>query len=409
MRDPVVIVGTGQAAAKAAETLRSSGYDGALVLVGDEAHPPYQRPPLSKQYLSGDSAIDDLLLWPQKFCQDNSIDLRMNTRIVAIDAAARRVDFLKGGGLTYAKLLLTTGARARYLPIEGNDLDGVVTLRHIVDADEISTRLKNVERAAVIGGGYIGLEAAAFLSDRGVRVTVVEGRERLMTRVVSEPVSRFFEVLHRERGVAFRMGATVERIVGRDRVEGVQLGDGNIVPADIVLVAIGSKPNDELAAAAGLIARDGILVDTRCRTAAPDVLAAGDCTRFWSGRYRREVRLESVQNAVDQGRAAGLTILGEDHEYDPLPWFWSDQYGTKLQIIGLSEGYDRISVANEGGNDSLSVRYYLGERLIAVDAINAPRSYLRAKRALTEGIDLQDQLNPPAGAKDSLRRQPLEH
>lgn len=390
MRDPVVIVGTGQAAAKAAETLRSSGYGGAIVLVGDEAHPPYQRPPLSKQYLSGKNTFDDLLLWPQKFCQEKSIDLRMNTRIVAIDAAARRVDFLKGGGLTYGKLLLATGARARYLPIEGSELDGVVTLRHIVDADEISSRLRNVARAAVIGGGYIGLEAAAFLCKRGVRVTVVEGRERLMTRVVSEPVSRFFEALHRERGVEFLMGATVERIVGRDRVEGVQLGDGNIVPADIVLVAIGSKPNDELAGAAGLIARDGILVDTRCRTAAPDVLAAGDCTRFWSGRYRREIRLESVQNAVDQGRAAALTILGEGGEYNPLPWFWSDQYGAKLQIIGLSEGYDKISVIKEKGAESLSARYYLGGRLIAVDAINAPRTYLRAKRALAEGTDIQD-------------------
>ena len=381
MSEPIVIIGAGQAAATAVTTLRGAGHAGAIVVLGDESEPPYQRPPLSKAYLAGAVEASRLYLKAANYYESNGIDLRLNARVTAIDLAGRRLSVAGGGDLAYGKLLIATGSRARALPLPGGELDGVVTLRTTADVEDIRQRMAQCENIAVIGGGYIGLEVAAVARKLGHRVTVLEGRERVMARVVSQQVSEFFETLHRGHGVEIRTDARIERIAGTDRVTGVALAGGSTVPAELVLVAVGAQPNDELAAAAGLPVRDGIAVDLSARTAAPDVYAAGDCTRFFSGRYGREVRLESVQNAIDQAKTAAAAMLGDAQAYDPVPWFWSDQYDIKLQIAGLSDGYDRTTL-DKTSDTSFAVSYFKGDRLLAVDAINAARAHMLSRRAL---------------------------
>jgi 3-phenylpropionate/trans-cinnamate dioxygenase ferredoxin reductase subunit len=380
MPEPIVVVGAGQGAAKAVETFRGAGYDGSLVVIGEEAFPPYQRPPLSKKYLAGDIEAASLQLKGPDYYAAHGVDLRLNTKATSVDPASRRVRLGSGQILPYSKLLIATGARARRLPLPGGDRDSVVTLRSIADVDAIRARLAKAERVVVIGGGYIGLEVAAVAKSRGHRVTVLEGQQRVMARVVSPDVSSFFESLHRDRGVDLRTGISIAAVSSTDRAAGVVLADGSAVPADLILVAVGATPNAELAQAAGLSIADGIVVDDAARTSAPDIYACGDCTRFPSRRYGRAIRLESVQNAIDQARVAALAMLGEVQVYDPVPWFWSDQYEIKLQIAGLSEGYDRF--AREEAAGGFAVSYFAGERLLAVDAINAPRAHMLARRAL---------------------------
>ncbi len=384
MPDSIVIIGAGQAAIKAIETLRASGYDGAIVLVGDETAPPYQRPPLSKAYLAGAIEAHRLFFKADSFYATNNVDLRLGLRATAIHPAEHRVSLSDGTRLSYSKLLLATGTRARALSLPGADLDGVATLRSIADVDAIRERLKQSQTLIVIGGGYIGLEVAAVARKSGHDVTVLEGRERVMARVVSPHISGFFEKLHRDNGVDLRMQAAIANIAGTDRVTGVALTDGTMLKADIVLAAVGAQPNTELAEDAGLAVQDGIIVDASARTSAPDIYAAGDCTRFPSPRYGRDIRLESVQNAIDQAKIAAQAMLGETPAYDPVPWFWSDQYDIKLQIAGLSDGYDRTSVEPAPGN-GFSVSYYKDDRLIAVDAVNAPRAHMMSRKALADG------------------------
>jgi 3-phenylpropionate/trans-cinnamate dioxygenase ferredoxin reductase subunit len=381
MSEPIVIIGAGQAAIKAIETLRGAGHDGAIVLIGEETAPPYQRPPLSKAYLAGAIDASRLFFKLERFYADNNVDLRLGLRATAIAPAEHKVSLADGTRLPYSKLLIATGARARALPLPGCELNGIVTLRSIPDVDAIRARLESVETLAVIGGGYIGLEVAAVVRKSGRNVTVLEGRERVMARVVSPQVSDFFEKLHRDNGVDLRMNVAIERLVGDTDVKAVALADGSTVPADMVLVAVGAQPNGELAERAGLPVQDGITVDRFARTAAPDIFAAGDCTRFPSRRYGRELRLESVQNAIDQAKTAASAMLGDAQAYDPVPWFWSDQYDVKLQIAGLSDGYDRTAIEQAPGN-GFAVSYFKGERLLAVDAVNAPRAHMLSRRAL---------------------------
>lgn len=381
MSEPIVIIGAGQAAIKAIETLRGAGHDGVIVLIGEETAPPYQRPPLSKAYLAGAIDASRLFFKLDRFYADNNVDLRLGLRATAIAPAERKVSLADGTRLPYSKLLIATGARARALPLPGCELNGIVTLRSIPDVDAIRARLESVETLAVIGGGYIGLEVAAVVRKSGRNVTVLEGRERVMARVVSPQVSDFFEKLHRDNGVDLRMNVAIERLVGDTDVKAVALADGSTVPADMVLVAVGAQPNSELAEQAGLPVQDGIKVDRFARTAAPDIFAAGDCTRFPSRRYGRELRLESVQNAIDQAKTAASAMLGDAQAYDPVPWFWSDQYDVKLQIAGLSDGYERTTIEQAPGN-GFAVSYFKGERLLAVDAVNAPRAHMLSRRAL---------------------------
>jgi len=385
MQETIVIVGAGQAGAQVAQSLRQGGHEGPIRLIGDEPYAPYQRPPLSKKFLLGEIGPEGLWLRPPAFYTTQKIDLIPDTKVVSIDRAAKRIAFGNGDTLGYDKLVLTTGTKARAIPLEGAGLDGVMTLRTIADVDAIRARLEGKTNLVIVGAGYIGLEVAAVAKSLGKTVTVVEALERPMKRVVSPVVSDYFTRLHRAKGVDLRLETGVEAFVGEGSVSGVRIAGGDVLPADLVLVAVGAEPNDGLAAEAGLEVDNGIIVDGCGQTSDEAVYAAGDCTRFFSNRYGRSVRMESVQNAIDQAKSVAQTLLGEeDVDYDPLPWFWSDQYDIKLQIAGLSDGYDDTKVVGSQDGNKFYVAYLKGGQLIAVDSINSPRSHMMARRTIGE-------------------------
>lgn len=382
MSEPIIIIGAGQAGIKAAETLRMKGFEGGVVLIGEESWPPYQRPPLSKAYLKGELGEERLFLKAADYFDKADVALTTGMRVAAIDPAAHSVTLSDGRALSYSKLLLATGTRARTLPLPGGNLGGVFTLRGIDDTKQIAAALGRAKRVAIIGGGYIGMEFAAVARGMGKEVTVIEAQDRILKRSVAPEISDFFQTLHAGHGVRLVLGEGVAGIVGRSQAEAVELASGEIVPADIVLVAVGAAPVTELAEAAGIAVERGIVVDEACRTMVPDVYAAGDCTVFHSRRYGRRIGLESVQNASDQGKAAALSMLGEEMIYDPVPWFWSDQYDVKLQIAGLAQGYDRTEITGDKAAGRFALRYFAGDTLLAVDAVNDPRSHMMARKEL---------------------------
>jgi 3-phenylpropionate/trans-cinnamate dioxygenase ferredoxin reductase subunit len=380
MSSPIIIVGAGQAGAQCVQTLRQSGYDGALTLIGAEPHLPYQRPPLSKKFLTHDTDEERLLLRPASLYADLNVDVHVGTMVTHIDTTHNRIRLKDGSELDYAKLLIATGMRPRALSIPGVDLPGVVMLRSLMDAALIRSHLVPGKKAVVIGGGYIGLEVAAVARGLGLDVTVLEAADRVLGRVVAPDVSAFFTRLHRGRGVDLRVATGVVSIEGETHVEAVKLADGSLIPADLVLVSIGAVPDAVLAQSSGIEVRDGILVDAEARTSVTDVWAAGDCARFSSALYGRSIRLESVQNAIDQAKTAALSMLGQAPSYDPVPWFWSDQYEIKLQIVGLSHGYDTIHIDGDTQSGPFSVAYVAGGKLLAVDSINHPRRHMQARK-----------------------------
>ena len=384
MSGPVVIIGAGQTAAQAVTTLRGKGFDGPIVLFGDEPHPPYQRPPLSKAFLSGEMSADRLELKGTHFYEQHNVDLRLGTRVVRLDPRERKVELSDGASVAYDSVLIATGARARRIPIPGADLQGVHFIRGIDDAEHLRNALRPGARLVIIGGGYIGLEVAAKARQLGAAVTVVESQQRVRARCVATPISEFLTAQHRAEGVEILTGAGVNGIEGGISAEAVRLAEGRRLDADAVLIAVGAVPNQELAAEAGIAATNGIPVDAATRTAAPGVHAAGDVALFPSARYAQLVRLESVQNAIDQAKAAAASMLGEPTHYDPVPWFWSDQYDLKLQIAGLSTGHDRTELDGSPKERRFSLRYFRDGQLIAVDSINDPRSHMLARRALAE-------------------------
>ncbi|MEO0363038.1 MAG: FAD-dependent oxidoreductase, partial [Pseudomonadota bacterium] len=343
MADPIIIVGAGQAGASLAAKLRALGHEGPITLIGEEPAPPYQRPPLSKKYLLGEMEEARLQLRPPEFYEDEKIELLTGVAATALDPAAKTVTLSDGTTRRYDKLALTTGSRPRRLPASiGGDLPGVFTVRDLADVDAMAPAFREGARVLIVGGGYIGLEAAAVAAAKGLRVTVVEAAERILRRVAAPATSDFFRALHESHGVEIREGAAVARLVGSASVEAAELADGERLEVDFVVVGVGVQPNQELAAEAGLAVDEtlgGIAVDAAGRTSNADVFAAGDCASFpYEGR---RVRLESVQNAIDQAEAAAAAMLGEALSYAPTPWFWSDQYDVKLQIAGLNQGYDR--------------------------------------------------------------------
>ncbi|MEM5585696.1 FAD-dependent oxidoreductase [Roseibium sp. AS2] len=383
MNAPIVIVGAGQAGLKTAETLRSKGFDGDLVLFGDEHWLPYQRPPLSKAYLKGDLTEEQLYLRPEAYFDAHSIEFRMGARVLGLDVAAGKVSLGTGQELAYSRLVLATGTRARQIPLPGADLGGVFSLRGMDDIAPLRTALETAESIAIIGAGYVGMEFAAVAARMGKVVHVVEAQPRVLMRSVAPEMSEYFQSLHRQNGVEFHLGAGVAALEGRNgAVAAVKLAGGRALKADLVLVAVGAVPVTDLAEAAGLDVAAGIVVDDACRTSAPDVFATGDCCLFPSRRYGRQVRLESVQNAIDQSKVAAGAMLGEQVAYDPVPWFWSDQYDCKLQIAGLSEGHDRTQLEGDPVSGSFSLSYFCGSRLLAVDAVNAPRQHMMARKEL---------------------------
>jgi 3-phenylpropionate/trans-cinnamate dioxygenase ferredoxin reductase component len=398
MADPIVIVGAGQAGAALAAKLRALGYAGALALIGAEPVPPYQRPPLSKKYVSRELTFDRLLVRPASWYGEQQIDLRLDCAVVAIDPVAKSLSLSDGTCLCYAKLALTTGARPRRLPPDiGGDLAGVFAIRTVSDADAIAPLLLPGRRMLVIGGGYIGLEAAAVAASKGLQVTIIEVAERILQRVAAPPTADYFRALHRKHGVAILESTALVRLTGEAGcLTGAELKDGTHLPADLAIVGIGILPNDELARAAGLAVDSGIVVGGQCRTSAPDIYAAGDCARFpWRGE---PTRLESVQNAIDQAEHAAAAMLGEQRPYDPVPWFWSDQYDVKLQIAGLNRDYTDCVLRSGKREGSASVWYYRGETLIAVDAMNDALSYGIAKKVLEAGRSIPHAIAADAGA-----------
>lgn len=383
----VLILGAGQAAAQLAISLRQGGYDRAIRMVGDEPYAPYQRPPLSKAFLKEKASIDTLLLRRESYWTDHKVELMLGAPAATVDLTRKQVALRDGRSLDYETLAFATGTRARDLPLPGVTLPGVFSLRRIDDVRRLRPALDDARRIAIVGGGYIGLEVAAVLRQEGREAIIVEAEERVMKRVAGTAVSVFFDTLHRSRGVDIRLGARLAAIEGEGRAAAVALTSGERIAADLVLVATGARANDDLAAAAGLPCQDGIAVDHFAR-AAPEVYAIGDCARFPSQRYGRNVRLECVQNAVDQAKAAADAILGKPAIYDPVPWFWSDQYEVKLQITGLLDGHDAAGTVGDPAAGKFSVEYRKGGKLIAVDAINDGRAHMLGRRRIAEELPL---------------------
>jgi 3-phenylpropionate/trans-cinnamate dioxygenase ferredoxin reductase component len=384
----VVVVGAGQAAAQLALSLRAGGFRDRIRIIGAERFAPYQRPPLSKKFLTERRPPETLLLRPEALWRDQGVELLLGTTVTALDLERRTLSTADPQGraaeLSYGTLVLATGTRARELNAPGAGLAGVFSLRSIDDVHRLRPALDAAGRIVIVGGGYIGLEVAAIMRQEGRGVLVLEAEDRLLKRVTGTDISAFFETLHRERGVDIRFGARLAAVAGEGAVSGVRLADGTLIAADAVLLAIGAQANDDLGRDAGLACRDGILVDTLARTSAPGVYAIGDCTRFPSGRFGRQIRLESVQNAIDQAKTAAGAILGTPRPYDPVPWFWSDQYEIKLQMAGLSDGYEGAELVGERTAPRFSVEYRRQGKLIAVDAVNDGRAHMMSRRRIAE-------------------------
>jgi 3-phenylpropionate/trans-cinnamate dioxygenase ferredoxin reductase subunit len=378
-QNTVLVVGSGQSGFQAVASLRTLGFDGRVVLIGDEPGVPYQRPPLSKAYLAGTAGLAQLHLRDEDFYAEKDIEL-VAGRVAEIDRAASKVRLEDGTEHGYDHLILATGARNRTLPVPGADLPGVLTLRTRDDADRLRESLAGAENVVVIGGGFIGLE---FASHAGRPVTIVEAQDRLLNRVATPEVSAYFAELHRNAGHTVLLGQGVTALHGDERVREVELSDGTRLPADLVVVAVGVVPETALAEAAGLPVDNGVVVDAYLRTADPKIFAIGDCANFPCVWADASIRLESVQNAVDQARSAAAAITGTTAPYESVPWFWTDQAGAKLQIVGILANPDRTVVVGDRVTGKFSVLSFRDHELIAVESVNRPADHIAARRLLT--------------------------
>lgn len=381
----IVIVGAGQAAAAAIDTLRRKGFTGAIVLVGEESSWPYQRPPLSKKYLAGALATERLLIRPPHFYAEHAIEAHLDRRMTQIERVAQRIRLDDGTTLAYDELLLATGSRPRALSVPGADLPGVHLLRTVKDVEMIRGDAARARRVVIVGGGYIGLEVAATCCGLGLETTVIEMADRTMNRVTCHEVSAFVQGEHARHGVQIVCNMRV-RAISADpasgRARAVICEDGAEYPADLVVVGVGVAPADEVASAAGVDCANGISVDEFCRTSDPRILAAGDCSIHPSPHYGRRVRLESVDNAFEQGTSAALSLLGTPVVHDKVPWFWSDQYDLKLIIVGLNHGYDTLVLRGDPAARSFSACYLAGGELIAIDTVNNAKDQMAARKLI---------------------------
>lgn len=398
--EPVVIVGASHAGFQLAASLRQAGFDGPVRLIGDEPVLPYQRPPLSKDYLDGKIGLDLLLMRPEAFYRDHRIDFLPETRVTEIERAGKAVRLASGERLGYGHLVLATGARNRVPPLPGIERDGVCYLRNLAETDALRQRLAAAERIVVIGAGFIGLEFAAVACGQGKHVHIVELTDRVMGRVVAVPTSLLFAEAHRRTGVEFSFGAQAVRIAGDgERVDHVELAGGERLRAELVLVSVGVVPNGELAAAAGLAVANGIVVDEQLLTADPAVSAIGDCAAFPCRHAAGgPTRLEAVQNAADHARCVADRIVGKPHPYTALPWFWSEQGKLRLQIAGLTTGHDRTVLRGNLEAGEFSVFCYKGGALLGIESVNRPADHAHARRLLAAGR----QVSPEQAADDSF-------
>jgi 3-phenylpropionate/trans-cinnamate dioxygenase ferredoxin reductase subunit len=381
MVNHILIVGAGQAALQAIDTLRRKGFTGQLTLVGEEPWLPYQRPPLSKKFLFGGMDREKLLFRPQAFYAERSVTTHLGRRAVELDRRRQSVRLDDGTAIGYDALLLATGSVPRHIPVAGANLSGVHLLRNIADVERIRADLASARSLVIIGAGYIGLEVASTVREMGLPVTLLEQTDRVLSRVTAPQVSAFYESEHARQGVRIVCGTQVRALEGsQGRVSSVVCEDGSAYEADVVLVGIGVGPRDDLAQAAGLECLNGIVVDQHCRTSDPNIYAAGDCTSHPSIHYGRRVRLESVDNAFEQSSSAALNMLGTLTPHDKVPWFWSDQYDLKMIIVGLSQGYDEAITRGSPAARSFSVCYLREGELIAVDTVNAPKDQMAARK-----------------------------
>lgn len=397
----IVIVGAGHAAGQAAASLRQEGFEDEIIIIGDEAHIPYQRPPLSKAYLSGEQGIERVYLRPEKFYADKNITLKVNTAVTAIDTAARTVTTDAGETIGYAKLLLATGGRARKLSIPGSDLSGIHYLRTIADVDAIRSDFGEGKKLVIVGGGYIGLEVASVAVKHGLEVHVLEMEERILQRVTTPEMSAYYDQLHTGRGVHIHTATMVSGFSGNGHVSAVACGDQSF-PADLVIVGIGIIPNTEIAEAAGIECDNGIVVDDHCRTSAPDVYAAGDCTNHPNPLLNRRLRLESVPNAMEQARVASANMTGGDKVYASIPWFWSDQYELKLQMVGFSADGDTQVLRGDMASNQFAVFYLKDGKVVAADAVNSPKDFMICKQLIGKEVDTATLADPQADLKSLM-------
>ncbi len=403
----MVIVGAGHAAGQAAASLRQEKFEGEIVIIGQEPHIPYQRPPLSKQYLAGEQGIERVYLRPEKFYTKKNITLKLSTRVESIDTEAKTVATDKGETIEYDKLLITTGSRPRILNIPGSDLTGIHYLRTITDVDTIRPEMAAGKKLLIVGGGYIGLEVASVGVSNGLEVHILEMEERILQRVTTPEMSKYYHDLHTARGVHVHTSTMVSgftgtgRLGGVGRLSGVTCDTGSF-EADLAIVGIGIIPNVELAQAAGIACDNGILVDEHCTTSDPNIYAAGDCTNHPNPLLDRRLRLESVPNAMEQARVAATNLCGGDKVYATIPWFWSDQYELKLQMVGFSADGDSQVVRGDKTNDKFAVFYLKEGVLVATDAVNSPKEFMICKRLIGKKVDAAMLADPNADLKSLL-------
>ena len=387
MRFDVVIVGAGHGGAQVAVMLRTQKFSGSIAIIGEEPELPYERPPLSKEYFAGEKEFERIQLRPAKYWDERDVTMLLGKRVVSVDAVGHTVTTDSGETVGYGKLVWATGGHPRMLPIPGGDLPGVQGVRTRADADAMKAASETAKQIVVIGGGYIGLEAAAVLTKAGKKVILLEAQDRVLARVAGADLSRFYEKEHRDRGVDLRLSVCVEAIEGDSHVTGVRLSDGAVIPADLVIVGIGIVPAVEPLIAAGADCANGVRVDPLCKTSLPDIYAIGDCAAhandFAEGA---EIRLESVQNANDQANVVAKGIVGDEAPYHAIPWFWSNQYDLKLQTAGLSTGHDQAVLRGDPANRSFSVVYLKAGKVIALDCINATKDYVQGRMIVTAGL-----------------------
>lgn len=378
----IVIVGAGHAAGQVIALLKQKKYVGQIILIGEEPYLPYQRPPLSKKFLSNELAIDRLYLKPFQFYDDSNIKKYLDTKVISINRKKKSIELNNGKEIFYDKLLLSVGSRVRYLNVKGSNLHGIHYIRNIDDVISIKSKLDKKKNVVIIGGGYIGLETAAVIKGLGHNVTVLEKDSRLLSRVVSPDISDFFEIEHARNGVKLKLSTDIIEFFGNKSIESLKTSNDEIIPADLVIIGIGVKPNFELAEDADLKVNNGIIVNDVCQTSDSDIYAVGDCTMHPNSIYDRYIRLESVQNALEQAKIAVGNICGENKIKSQVPWFWSDQYDLKLQIAGLSEGYDKTIVTGNPSDRSFACLYFKNNRLIATDAINSAAEFIMSKKLI---------------------------
>lgn len=387
MQFDVVIVGAGHGGAQVAVMLRTQKFAGSIAIIGEEPELPYERPPLSKEYFAGEKEFERIQLRPAKYWDEREVTMLLGKRVVSVDPAAHTVTTDDGETIGYGKLVWATGGHPRMLPIPGGDLPGVQGVRTRADADAMKAASETAGQVVVIGGGYIGLEAAAVLNKAGKKVVLLEALDRVLARVAGVDLSRFYEKEHRDHGVDLRLGVCVDAIEGEGHVTGVRLSDGEVIPADLVIVGIGIVPAVEPLIAAGADCANGVRVDRLCKTSLPDVYAIGDCAShvndFAEGA---EIRLESVQNANDQANVVAKGIVGDEAAYHAIPWFWSNQYDLKLQTAGLSAGHDQAVLRGDPATRSFSVVYLKAGKVIALDCVNATRDYVQGRMIVTAGL-----------------------